>query len=84
MSIGLGYYCRDCESCFDKPEMCFERHGLDMPPYETLLVCPKCKSTDFISIIYCDCCGDMITDTYIHVDTGEDYCQNCYTHKEAI
>lgn len=84
MSVDTGYFCRDCESCFDKPELLVERHGLDTPPYETFYVCPNCKSADYIPINRCDCCGQIITDTYIHIITGEDYCSDCYMHKEVI
>ena len=36
--------CLDCGAIFEQARIVFERHGLDTPPYEELLVCPRCEA----------------------------------------
>ncbi len=44
------FYCTECNRYFDEPLFYEERHGLDAPPYERVVVCPYCKSADFEKI----------------------------------
>ena len=37
--------CGECGSLFERARTIVERHGLDTPPYEELLVCPCCGET---------------------------------------
>ena len=41
------YKCCNCKEVFDKPEVTYESHGLDCPPYEKIYVCPHCGYDDF-------------------------------------
>ncbi len=41
------YICHDCNTPFSLPEKITEKHGLNCPPYETISVCPYCKSQNF-------------------------------------
>lgn len=70
------FVCLECGHIFDIP-MCFEeKHGLDTPPYEQIIGCPKCGGV-YTDAYVCDHCGEWIVDDYIKI--GEDrYCQNCY------
>ena len=40
------YYCYNCDEMFSKPIRIIERHGWTYPPYEELMACPFCKSSD--------------------------------------
>lgn len=53
------YICKDCGLKFENPLCITERHSLSAPPYESIYVCPRCKSTTFkkCEIKYCRCCG---------------------------
>lgn len=46
------YRCKnsDCGQIFDEFQTVKERHGLDCPPYESIAVCPYCKSADISEI----------------------------------
>lgn len=54
--------CLDCGAIFEQARIVFERHGLDTPPYEELLVCPRCESAEIHSAHRCGVCGEWITD----------------------
>lgn len=54
------YKCNCCGEIFEKPETVTETHGLDTPPYETWLACPRCGDYDFAQAIYRD--GDYYTE----------------------
>lgn len=41
-----------------------ETHGLEHGPYETFYVCPQCGSTDWGNAVYCDVCGEIVTEQY--------------------
>lgn len=43
------FFCSGCERIFDTAEYYDESHGLDSPPYETVAICPECRSDDFIA-----------------------------------
>ena len=40
------YYCYNCDEKFMKPTKIIERHNWTYPPYEELMACPFCKSSD--------------------------------------
>ena len=58
------YICLDCGYLFEEPKHYTETHGLDTPPYEQLIGCPKCSGA-FVETYRCDCCGEWIIDKYI-------------------
>lgn len=66
------YYCKNCRSEFESPEIFRETHGLSSPPFENFCVCPFCKSTDFkeMEIKYCHACGARL-----YGENG-DYCND--------
>ena len=72
------YTCLDCGYEFDEPYELVERHGLDSPPFEKWLVCPACGGA-YTHTHLCDCCGQRITDRYLRVDNGDEYCEDCVT-----
>lgn len=47
--IKRAFRCCNCETVFANPEIYYETHGLDCPPYERVAVCPKCKSDNYNS-----------------------------------
>ena len=56
------YHCKDCGFEFLYADTIFERHGLALPPFEQIQVCPNCKSRNFerTKISHCRCCGRRI------------------------
>jgi predicted amidophosphoribosyltransferase len=60
------YTCLDCGFQFENPLNLQEKHGLDTPPFETLSVCPHCKSSNYETATnrYCHCCGAKMPDSY--------------------
>ena len=57
------YLCNECKNEFTTPEKTAETHGFKSPPYESLSLCPICKSTDIEEIAYyCKCCGARLKD----------------------
>lgn len=59
------YICLECGYRFQYPLHLKEKHNLANPPYETVCVCPRCKSTDFErqEIKYCRACGARLRDS---------------------
>ena len=49
--------CGECGSLFERARTIVERHGLDTPPYEELLVCPCCGETSIFPACRCDLCN---------------------------
>ena len=45
--IRKAYRCNNCGKVFSTPQIYYETHNLDSPPYERVAVCPHCKSGDF-------------------------------------
>lgn len=45
------FRCDNCGTCFSEPERIVETHNLDTPPYESLSVCPSCRSSNFQRLI---------------------------------
>lgn len=64
------YICLECGLEFKNPIKLTETHSLTTPPYETIYVCPSCKSTDFKQkkVYHCHCCGAKI------LNGNSDYC----------
>lgn len=64
------YICIDCGYCFSEAEKIIERHGLSFPPYETVNVCPACKSENYHkqNKDYCRYCGAKLKNGVV------DYC----------
>lgn len=42
------YRCDNCGAKFYSPEIRYERHGLDRPPYERVECCPECGVSGMI------------------------------------
>lgn len=40
------FFCRECRRLFDDLMFYGEKHGLECPPYERIVVCSKCGSTE--------------------------------------
>lgn len=74
--------CRDCGALFEQAAILIERHGLDTPPYEELLACPRCRSTDIHHAHRCDVCGEWIDSGYIKTADGNHICDECYTRHD--
>lgn len=76
------YYCTDCKKKFFDPKIYFERHGLDSPPYEKIMLCPYCESEDiaYIEARHCKCCGARLS-----YDNKGDYCNKaCETRGKRL
>ena len=73
------YICTECKQVFDEPIEWKESRGeyFGSPAYETLVGCPFCYSA-CTEAYPCDCCEEIIEDTYIKTDDGKRYCQDCY------
>lgn len=58
------YTCLECSFEFKNAIKITERHTLTAPPYESIYVCPNCKSGDYVKkeISHCRCCGAKLTD----------------------
>ena len=39
--------CNNCGHVFEEPDVVYERHGLDHPPFEKVYVCPRCRVADW-------------------------------------
>lgn len=76
--------CGECGSLFERGRTIVERHGLDTPPYEELLVCPCCGETSIFPAYRCDLCGGWITGEYVKTLDGDRICGECYTHHDAF
>ena len=74
------FYCNKCGYEFDKPTKIFETQGGDSPPFEEILICPDCKSTDFHEkdSTHCRCCGAKLT------KDAEDYCSDSCRKKGEL
>lgn len=75
------YTCLECGASFDNPQKYIERHGLEMPPYETFASCPLCEG-EYANTIICDGCRKPITGEYVEIlSSGEHFCESCYLVK---
>ena len=69
------FICNKCGLSFETPAISYITHGLDTPPYESVVRCSSCLSTDieFKAKSYCGFCG-------LEIKEGEKYC-NSYCEK---
>lgn len=70
-----GFLCLECGDLFESPVTVTEPHG------EQYAACPRCFASCFVPALECDACGEVIREDYIRLWNGEDYCQNCFIHK---
>ena len=75
--------CIECGELFEKEQKMIERHGLDAPPYEERMGCPRCGGVDIHPTERCDICGDWITGGYVRTVNGERICEECYTRHDV-
>lgn len=75
MSKREDYLCLECGYIFDSPVPVVEPHG------ERYTACPHCLGWDFVHVVECDGCGEIIKDDYVHLDRGEDFCAHCFCRK---
>ena len=71
------YICKKTRMLFDEPEIIYEKHGLECPPYEEWAVCPCCHDTNYIKAFTCDECGEYIDGKYYETADGNYYCSEC-------
>ncbi len=66
------YICLECKYEFENPVKLQEKHGLTTPPFETICVCPKCKTTNYekSKSEFCRCCGARLK------ENQTDYCSD--------
>ena len=76
------YICTDCGATFDEPKEIVEKHGLETPPYEKLLVCPECLSSDYDTAVVCGSCQKEVPSTGCYFVNNQHYCKTCFTHLE--
>lgn len=76
------YLCQNCGAVFEVPDVVFERHGLDTPPYEALLVCPSCRDSDITEARECDCCREWVP-SYYETEDERVYCKRCIHYRRA-
>lgn len=75
------YVCIECGLKFENPLQLEEKHNLNSPPFESISVCPRCKTTNFKSeaVRYCRCCGVRLS------STKADYCSDrCETNGKKL
>lgn len=78
------FVCTDCFAIFDEPKKFEEQHGLDSPPYEITYGCPYCGG-NYQEAIYCDNCGEVITNSYVEIDDdNKRYCDCCFVIKNIF
>lgn len=68
--------CLECHTIFEEPHYWQEKHGLDVPPYESFSGCPHCMG-GYTEAFRCDCCDEYITGNYVKTDDGKRYCESC-------
>lgn len=71
------FVCTECGATFETPKRYSESHGFYTPPYEEWSGCPSCGG-NYTEAYYCDCCGNIIIDSYIKTEDGDRYCSNCF------
>lgn len=76
------FICLDCGCVFDEPKHWIETHGLDSLPYEEWDGCPSCGGA-YAETYKCDGCNDWLCGTYVEVENGNKYCENCYEIREV-
>lgn len=65
------YECLNCGKTGNIPLIDYQRHDLTLPPWEAVLRCPKCKSTELKHIpkTFCGFCGQETKE-------GKKYCNH--------
>ena len=76
------YKCHSCGLLFQEPDIFYETHGSEQPPYEAVNVCPSCHAQDYESAFVCDGCGEWCTGHYETADGGI-WCDNCCHYVEG-
>ncbi len=76
--------CADCECVFESPVPVVERHGLDTPPYEVYDACPLCYGSCLAEAFECEGCGEIVTGQYVQLESGERYCDCCFTIRNLL
>lgn len=73
-------YCPDCKNHFEEDELYCEKEyeTLDGRTYVTgeYTYCPYCGSDDYEEAKECECCGEWIGESAMHVDF-DNICSNC-------
>ncbi len=66
------YICLECRYEFENPVKLQENHRFVAPPFETVCVCPKCKTTNYkkSKSDFCRCCGAKLK------ENQHDYCSD--------
>jgi len=72
------YICTDCGATFDEPKEVTETHGLETPPYEKLLVCPECLSSDYDTAVMCGRCKTAVPSAGCYFVDNTHYCTKCF------
>lgn len=75
------FVCLECGKIFEQPVDYVEKHGLDTPPYEEFSGSPCCAGA-YTEAHKCDCCGEWIVSSYVKINDGERYCEDCFSIKE--
>lgn len=72
------FYCENCGYEFDSPETVTEKHHLTSPPFESICVCPACRSTNFYERTpsHCRCCGAKLK-----LGSNSNYCSDACKRK---
>ena len=80
------YYCSDCGVEFDEPQKITENHGLNEPPFEVYLACPKCGSKAFHlkNTTHCRCCGAKLSKGAVEFCSKECRDKSLKLRKEQI
>lgn len=76
------FVCIECGNIFEFPMRFVETYGLDTPPYQEFTCCPDCGGA-YAEAHKCDHCGEWIDGTYIKLDNGNRFCENCYMPMEV-
>lgn len=72
------YICTDCGTTFDEPKEITEKHGLETPPYEKLLVCPECLGSDYDTAVVCAGCNKEMSSVGCYYLNNKHYCNKCF------
>lgn len=75
------FVCVECGYVFQDPKEYVETHGLDTPPYEHFIGCPKCGGA-FVPAKQCEYCGQNIIGEYVKIADGNIYCEECFSVRD--
>ena len=69
------FYCENCESTFEKPDLFEERHPYGMGyASEEFACCPYCSSMSIEEAQKCDNCGELFGESILR----DGMCPECY------